>query len=370
MKQSSLAERISVFAKEQAAASAEPGFDRSRWQSLAQIGLFECFAHAPYAAAPQGLEELVQGLRALGRSDGLLGMAFSAGAHMFAVMSSIRKFGTDEQRQRWLPGMARGDLIGAIAVAEPQSSSDAFSMHCKAHAVGSGYRLSGVKRYITNATVCDLALVFAHDEAADQVVCAAVERGNEGMHTHGPIATLGLAGSELGEIELRDCFVPAGHVLAVGQRAKLVFMRAMEWERGLILAPVVGLMERQVEECVRHARRPRPGGSPLLALQAVRHRLADMHRRCHVATLAMEDFLLRKVSGRRCFGEASLVKIIVSEAFVENSLDAMKLYGAFGYTLECRAQQDLRDSLAFELASGTTDIQKNIVAEWLALKVA
>jgi alkylation response protein AidB-like acyl-CoA dehydrogenase len=362
----SFAEQVSAFVQDRGEQNAQAGFSRDRWRSLARLGLFESFAEPPYSKIPERLEALVKGLEAIGRGDGLLGLAFSAGAHVFAVMSSIRKFGTDEQRQRWLPGLARGDLVGAFAVAEPQGSSDAFALQSKARAGDGGYFLTGTKSYITNATVCDLALVFAHDDAAGRVVCAVVARGTPGMETPGPIATMGLSGSDLGRIELQNCFVPGRNVLALGLRAKLVFMHAMGWERGLIMAPVVGMMQRQIEECVRRARERRQGGAPLLALQAVRHRLADMQKRYYVASLALKDFLARKTAGQPAFCEASLVKIIISDAFLENSLDAMKLYGAFGYSMESPAQRDLRDSLAFQMASGTTDIQKNIVAQWMA----
>jgi alkylation response protein AidB-like acyl-CoA dehydrogenase len=366
----SLAERVSAFVQDRGQQSDEAGFNRDGWRSLARLGLFESFAQTPYSNVPRGLEELVNGLEALGRGDGMLGLAFSAGAHLFAVMSSIRKFGTDEQRRRWLPGMARGELIGAFGVAEPQGSSDAFALQSKARAGDCGYFFTGTKSYITNATVCDLALVFAHDDEAGRVVCAVVPRSTPGMETTGPIPTMGLGGSDLGRIELRNCFVPSRNVLALGLRAQLVFMHAMGWERGLIMAPVVGTMRRQIEECVRRARERRQGGAPLLALQAVRHRLADMDKRHYIASAALKDFLARKTAGQAAVREASLVKIIISDAFLDNSLDAMKLYGAFGYSMESRAQRDLRDSLAFQTASGTTDIQKNIVAEWMAMKIS
>lgn len=363
MKNSNLAEDISAFIENQGQSGV--GSIRENWRTLGRLGFFQPFSLGSPTDVPEGLEETVRGLEILGRNQNMMGLAFSAGAHMFAAMSSLRKFGTEEQRHRWLPGMARGDLIGAFAVAEMKSSSDVFALECKARFSDGGYVLNGHKAYITNATICDLVLVFAVDDAAGKVVCAVVEREARGMEPPEAIDTEGLAGSSLGRINLRDCFVPRRDVLAVGQRAKLVFLHAMAWERGLILAPAVGMMQRQIESCVRHTRGRTQNGSPLLHLQAVRHRLADMQKRHYTAAVALQDFLVRKLAGHRAFREASFVKMIISDACLNNSLDAIRLYGAFGYTSESRAQQDLLDAIAFQTASGTNDIQKNIVAQWL-----
>lgn len=347
-----------------------PGsFDRNAWQELATQGLFAPFADQPYNQTPQSLNSVLALLYDLGAKR-QLGLAFSAGAHLFAVMAPLRKFATAEQRQRWMPGLASGELIGAIAVAEPGGSSDAFALSTLARKTGDGYRLSGEKNYITNANVCDLALVFASDaDDPKKVICAVVERNAPAFITDRPTATMGLPGSDLGAIQLDDYFVPASCVIAIGQRAKWLFMHAMEWERGLILTPLVGLMSRQIEECMNWAAARRQGNGTLFDIQAVRHRLADMKKRYHVAKLALDAFAESKVRNKNGFGEAALTKIIVSDAFLENSMDAMKLYGAHGYTLASSAQQDLRDAMAFQAASGTTDVLKNIVADCLQARV-
>lgn len=343
----------------------ERGFDRSSWSRLANQGLFRLFsAEAPHAI-PEILDRSLEILESLGRSR-QLGLAFSAGAHLFAVMSVLSKFGTKLQREQWLPGLGDGQIIGSIAMAEPQGSSDAFSMKTKARRVEDGYVISGHKIYITNAGICDVSLVFARDFESDKIVCVLVEKGQAGFGAGPAIETLGLCDSDLGELYLTDCHVKNHAVVATGQRAKWAFMHAMEWERGLILAPLAGLMHLQIQECLRWVNARRYGEGTLYDLQSVRHRLADMQKRHHIVKAVLRNFIQLKKQGKNAFGDASLVKVIVSDAFLENSVDAMKLQGAHGFTMASMAQQDLRDAMAFQMASGSTDIQKNIAVEWLS----
>lgn len=333
--------------------------------SLAGQGLFSLFSDKAADSMAQDLDRSLDILHALGKSR-RLGLAFSAGAHLFAVMSVLRKFGTAGQRQRWLPGLGDGRLIGAIAMAEPQGSSDAFSLQTQARRVAGGYEISGHKIYITNAGICDISLVFARDFETDKIVCALVEKGQPGFEAGPAIETMGLRDSNLGELHLSGCHVEDDAVIATGQRAKWAFMHAMEWERGLILAPLAGLMHLQINECLRWVHNRKQGEGTLFDLQSVRHRLADMQKRHHVVKAVLQNFAQLKKQGKNAFGEASLVKVIISDAFLDNSMDAMKLQGAHGYTVASMAQQDLRDAMAFQMASGSTDIQKNIAVEWLS----
>jgi alkylation response protein AidB-like acyl-CoA dehydrogenase len=340
---------------------------RDDWCDLASRGLFSVFDNWDAQLSSERLDHALSVLITLG-AQRRLGLAFSAGAHLFAVMSILRKFGSHEQRGRWLSRLADGSMIGAIAMAEPQGSSDAFALRTQARRSAEGYTLNGIKTHITNGTVCDLVLLFARDLEANKVICAVLEKNTLGLDLGAPIPTMGLNDSNLGEIRLNDCMIADDQVIATGQRAKWAFMHAMEWERGLILAPLVGLMRRQIGECIRWTNSRTQGKGTLLDLQAVRHRLADMQKRYHIVKSVTKDFADLKKAGKNAFGEASLVKIIVSDAFLDNSMDAMKLYGAHGYTMDSTAQQDLRDAMAFQMASGSTDIQKNIAVEWLSRK--
>lgn len=343
----------------------ERGVDRASWLRLAEQGLFKLFSVDAIDAIPERLDRSLEILDSLGRNR-RLGLAFSAGAHLFAVMSVLRKFGTKAQCEQWLGGLGDGQLIGAIAMAEPQGSSDAFSMKTAARRVDGGYEITGHKTYITNACICNVSLVFARDFESNKVICALVKKGQAGFEVGPAIETMGLRDSDLGEFHLADCRVEDDAVIATGQRAKWAFMHAMEWERGLILAPLAGLMHLQITECLRWAHERRQGNGTLYDLQAVRHRLADMQKRHHIVKAVLHNFVQLKKQGKNAFGDASLVKMIVSDAFLENSMDAMKLQGAHGFTMASMAQQDLRDAMAFQMASGSTDIQKNIAVEWLS----
>lgn len=346
-------------------ASADAPFDREEWHALAALGLQRTLIPKDYGGEPAPIEDLACALIELGRARQPLGLCFSLGAHLLACTTMLVKYGTPEQKRRWLPRMGAGDCIAAIAVAEPDGGSDAFALQTKAQPRADGaYVLNGAKTYITNATVCDVALVFAQEAGSGRVLCMLVPKETSGFTTT-PIATAGLAGSALGSLTLRDALVAPEMILGSGTKAKMLFMRAMEWERGLILAPTLGIMTAQISECVAWLAARNRKDTRLIDVQALRHRLAEMQQRCYLAELALADFVRRKSAGMRAFREASLVKWTVADAFLKNSLDALTLYGAYGYTLGARAQQDVRDALAFTAASGTTDVQKNIVADFL-----
>jgi alkylation response protein AidB-like acyl-CoA dehydrogenase len=178
---------------------------------------------------------------------------------------------------------------------------------------------------------------------------------------------MGLRTSPMAELVFEDCFIPDGARLGPEGAGAKIFGSSMEWERSCILASQIGAMERQLEESVAYAREREQFGQPIGKFQAVSHRLVDMKLRLETSRLLLYKVAWLKKEGKPATMEAALAKLYLSEAFVASSLDAIQVHGGYGYTTEFEIERDLRDAVGGMLYSGTSEIQRNIIARLLGL---
>ena len=173
---------------------------------------------------------------------------------------------------------------------------------------------------------------------------------------------MGLRTSPMGEIVLQDCFVPEEQRLGAEGVGTSVFNSSMEWERSCILGSHVGAMERQLELCIKYARERRQFGQPIGKFQSVSNRIADMKVRLETARLILYKVAWLKKTGKSAVMDAALAKLYLSEAFVQSSMDAIRVHGGYGYMTEFEIERDLRDSIGGTIYSGTSDIQRMVIA--------
>jgi alkylation response protein AidB-like acyl-CoA dehydrogenase len=348
----------------------QESFARDLWQKCADFGVLGLpFAEEYGGAAADILTTMLvmEGLGYGGKDNGLL---FALNAQMWAVQHPISAFGTAEQTARWLPRLIRGELIGAHGMSEPDSGSDAYSLRTRAERQGDGYLLNGTKTFVTNAPVCDLAVVFATtapEKGSWGLSAFVVERDTPGFSVGKNMAKMGLRTAPMGELILQDCFLPAANRLGPEGVGAHLFNSAMEWERACILGAHVGAMERQLEECIRYARTRKQFGQPIGKFQSVSNRVAEMKVRLETARLLLYKTAWLKKQGKPAQMEAALAKLYLSEVFVESSLDAIRIHGGYGYMSEFETERDLRDAIGGTLYSGTSDIQRTIIARYLGL---
>ena len=343
-------------------------FNRRGWDLCAEFGIHGGLIPKEYGGQGLDLITYVAGLEMLGefcRDNGLL---FAIGAHVFACELPLLAYGNDEQKKRWLPALCSGKKVAAIAIAEEHGASDAFDIRTTAIIDGGEYALNGSKCYVTNAPFCDLVFVFAtFDGDPGSIICLVVENGIPGMQRDCATDKMGLRTGPFGSLVFKNCRIPAGNILGKPSSGKMVFMSAMEWERGCLLAPMVGTMQRQLLECVKRVKTRSQRGDELSKHQVLRHRIAEMKVRTEAARLLLYNFAWKKQTTRRANMEASIAKLFVSEAFAKNSLDALQIHAAYGYTVNSGVERELRDAIGTTIASGTSDIQRNIIAKWLKL---
>lgn len=345
-------------------------FARDLWRKCADFGVLGLpFAEEYGGTAADILTTMLvmEGLGYGGKDNGLL---FALNAQMWAVQHPIQEFGSAEQKARWLPALIRGEIIGAHGMSEPDSGSDAYSLRTRAEPRAEGYLLNGSKTFVTNAPVADLAVVFAAtapEKGSWGLSAFVVEMGTPGFTVSKNIEKMGLRTAPMGELILQDCFVAARNRLGPEGVGAHLFSSAMEWERACILGAHVGAMERQLEECVAYARTRKQFGQPIGKFQSISNRLAEMKVRLETARLLLYKTAWLKKQGKPAQMEAAMAKLYLSEVFVESSLDAIRIHGGYGYTTEFEVERDLRDAIGGTLYSGTSDIQRNIIARYLGL---
>jgi alkylation response protein AidB-like acyl-CoA dehydrogenase len=289
---------------------------------------------------------------------------------MWSLELPLVKFGTPAQQRAYLPGLMSGDLIGVHAMTEPDSGSDAFGMRTRAERNGDHYVLNGTKLYITNAPVSDVVLVFASDPGKPRLAGISaflVDRGTPGFTATRSLEKMGLRTSPMGEVVLNDCLVPVENRLGPEGAGMAIFNSSMTWERSCILASAVGVMQRQLETCADYARGRKQFGQAIGKFQSVANKVADMYLRMEAARLLIYQAAWLGQQGKPALAEAAAAKLFTSEAWVASSLDAIQIHGAYGYMKESGIERDLRDAVASTIYSGTSEIQRVILARMLGL---
>ena len=284
--------------------------------------------------------------------------------------SPILRYGTEAQRQQYLPRLCDGSLIGANAATEPDAGSDIFSMRTRAVRQDDMYVLNGTKMFVTNAPVADLFVAYATLDPAlgvAGITAFIIERDTPGLTISRRLHKMGLRTSPMAEVIFDDCRVPVGQRLGREGRGVEVFDCSMEWERGCILASCLGVMRRQLEECIKHARTRKQFGRPIGKNQSVANKIVDMKVRLETSRALVGRIGELKDQNRPAMLESAMAKLHVSQSFVQSSLDAVQIFGGYGYMTEQQVERDLRDAVGSSLYSGTSEIQRNIIARGLGL---
>jgi alkylation response protein AidB-like acyl-CoA dehydrogenase len=345
-------------------------FSRTARQKCAAFGIQGLPVPCAYGGSDADALTMMLALEGLGYGCRDNGLIFSLNAQMWSCESPIARFGTPEQKSRYLPGLCDGSLIAAHAMSEPGSGSDAFSLNTTATPRDGHYVLNGSKTFSTNAPIADLFLVFATLDRSRGFagLCAfLVEREAPGLSVGQPLHKMGLRTSPMAEVFFDACPVPADRMLGKPGSGAAIFNWSMERERSFILASTLGTMRWDLERCIHYARERRQFGQPIGKFQAVSSRIVEMKLRLETARLLLYRLGWLIDQGRPCALESALTKLHLSECFVQSSLDALQVYGGYGYMSEYEVERDVRDAIGSRLYSGTSDIQRNLVARYLGL---
>jgi len=348
----------------------EARFDRSLWQACATFGLLRMAIPEEHGGLGLGISDLIAVMEGIGYGGRDLGLLFSLNAHLWTTSIPILTHGTAAQKARWLGPLSDGTLIGANGSSEPGAGSDIFSMRTRAEKRGDHYLINGTKTFCTNGPVADLFVIYATIDpalGAMGVTGFIVEKGTPGLSVGKELSKMGLRTSPMSEVIFEDCVVPLDNRLGREGRGVEVFEASMEWERGCIFACVLGAMRRIVEACVAHARGRKQFGQAIGKFQQVQGHIVEMKVRLDACRPLVYRIGALKEQGRSTLMESAIAKLFVSESYVETCLSAIQVFGGYGYMTEQEIERDLRDAVGSTLYSGTSEIQRNIIAKCMGL---
>jgi alkylation response protein AidB-like acyl-CoA dehydrogenase len=345
-------------------------FSRDGWRKCAEFGIQGLPIPTEYGGRGQDLRITTAAMEGLGYGCTDNGLVFSINASLWTNSIPILLYGTEDQKRRYLPLLCDGAIVGANGASEPEAGSDIFAMKARAERRGDGWILNGRKTWVTSGPVADLYVCYAVTDPSKGVLgisAFVIPRDTPGLRVVREIPKLGVRTVPMGELAFENCRVPATALLGREGRGAEVFNCSMEWERGAILAAALGTMRRQVERCVAHAREREQFGRSIGKFQAVANRIVDMKVRLETCRPLVYKIGWLKSRGDDAMVQSAMAKLHVSECFVQNSLDAIRIFGAAGYVTENEVERDLRDSVGSLIYSGTNDIQRNIIAQSLRL---
>jgi alkylation response protein AidB-like acyl-CoA dehydrogenase len=345
-------------------------FPHDLWQACAEFGIHGLPFPEERGGMGADLLTTMFAMEGLGYGCKDHGLLFSIHAHMWSVAMPILSFGSDEQKARFLPGLIGGTLIGAHGMSEPDSGSDAFSLRTRADQREDRYVLNGTKMFVTNAPVADVFVVFAsvnRDQGMWGVTAFVIERDTPGLTIGKPIGKMGLRTSPMAELVFEDCEVSQEARLGREGQGSQIFSHSMGWERSCILATDVGAMQRQLETTVEYAKTRRQFGKSIGSFQLVASKVVDMKLALETSRLLLYRAAWSQAQGRESGLEGALAKLHISEASVQAALDALQVHGGYGYMNEFEIERELRNMIGGRLYSGTSEIQRLIIARHLGL---
>ncbi len=343
---------------------------RQCFLACGEFGLLGLCAPESYGGVGLGALDTARTFEAVGRGCTDSGLVFAAAAHLFACVMPIVEFATEELKQQVVPKLCSGEFVGANAITEDVSGSDAFAMHTAVEKDGDDYIITGSKSYVTNGPFADILVTYgtlnpAHGHMG--IVGLVIPTVTAGVTVGAPFEKLGLKGAPISSVYYERCRVPAGARLGRESQGSSVFTRSMHWERACLFGMYLGVMDRQLEQVVAYLKQRRQFGKPLSKQQVLAHRAADMKLRLESARLLLYRACWKIDCGEDATQEIAMSKIATSEAAVQSALDAVQLHGGNGVMEEMGIAQMLRDAVPSTIFSGTSEIQRNLIARGLGL---
>lgn len=341
------------------------------WKLCGDFGLLGLCVPEQYGGIGLDAVSTAYAIEAFGKGCHDGGLVFSVSAHLFACVMPILENSSNEIILSLIPKLCSGEWVGANAITETEAGSDVFALKTKAIRDGDFYILSGTKTYVTNGPIADLFLVYASTNPSHGhlgVSAFIVKRDTPGLTLGKPFEKMGLDTSPIGPIYLDDCRVPVSYLVGQEGAGANIFKNSMQWERACLFAGYLGLMQRQLDQAIDYAKSRRQFRKPIGKNQAISHRIVDMKLRlesarwllyhaCWQMDQAKDDVVM----------EVSLAKLAISEAAILSSLDIIQIYGGNGFMVENGIEAGLRDSIASKIFSGTSEIQRDIIASKLGL---
>lgn len=345
----------------------DPGMLREIWKKMAELGLTGIQFPEEYGGANLDTTSYLLAIEELAKASASVAVTLSV--HTTVGILPIFNFGTDTQKQKYLPGLLSGEKIAAFGLTEPNSGSDAGSGLTKATSVNGHYVLNGSKIFITNAHLADLFVMTARTNKnhSDHKGLSAfiLEKGMPGLSVEEGDEKLGLRGSDWGTLIFADAEVPRENLLGQPEQGFKIFMGSLDAGRISIGAMALGIAEACLSDSLQYSKERKQFGKSISEFQAIQFKLADMATEIEAARHLIYQAAALKDAGKPFTKEASLAKLWASETCMRAANQAVQIMGGYGYTKDFSAERYLRDAKSTELVEGTSQIQRLVIARHL-----
>jgi isovaleryl-CoA dehydrogenase len=341
-------------------------FPRELWPQMGELGLHGITVEEAFGGLGLGYLEHCVAMEEVSRASASIGLSY--GAHSNLCVNQIRRWATDEQKRRYLPKLISGEHVGALAMSEAGAGSDVIGMKLKAEKRGDRWVLNGTKFWITNGPEADTLVVYAKTdpEAGPKGVTAfLIEKGFPGYRCAQKLDKLGMRGSDTGELVFEDCEVPEENVLGgIGQGAK-VLMSGLDYERAVLAAGPLGIMQACVDAVIPYVRERQQFGKPIGSFQLMQAKVADMYVALNSARAYVYAVAKACDAGRTTRYDAAGAILMASENAVKVALDAIQALGGAGYTKDWPVERYLRDAKLYDIGAGTNEIRRYLIGREL-----
>jgi short-chain 2-methylacyl-CoA dehydrogenase len=339
--------------------------------AMGAMGLFGLPFPEEYGGMGGDYLALCLALEELARVDSSVAITLEAGVGLGAM--PIFRYGTEAQKQQWLPRLCRGQALGAFGLTEPGGGSDAGATRTTAHVDGGEWVINGTKSFITNSGTDITALVTVTAVTGPaaggraEISSIIVPAGTPGLTVSRRYSKVGWLASDTRELSFDDCRVPEANLLGERGRGYSQFLRILDEGRIAIAALSVGLAQGCIDECLRYVNQREAFGHKIGEYQVLQFKLADMEARTHTARLAYRDAASRLMDGIPFKKEAAIAKLVSSDAAMVNAREATQIFGGYGFMNETPVGRFYRDAKILEIGEGTSEVQRILIARELGL---
>ncbi|MNI28075.1 Acyl-CoA dehydrogenase [compost metagenome] len=350
----------------------EPEFCRLKWEKCATYGLLAmCIPEKDGGMSESAMDSLMTHY-ALGYGCTDNGFTFAVNNHLIVAEGIFPRAASAWQREQYSAGFIDGSLIASYAITEPDHGSDSAGVTMQARLTGNHYVLDGSKLYISNSSIADIFVVVARTSDGpgrlNSLSAFIVHKDDLGVEVGSEIPKMGLKGCPMGELVLRGCILPKERLLGAEGGGIMIANLAMEWERTFVFASHLGTMQKIMENCITYVNSRRQFNKTIGSYQLVSSKIVQMGISIEFGMLLMSKIGELRDAGKNTFRESAMFKYHIGEAYARTCLDAMQIFGAYGYSVESGVERQVRDALAARIYSGTSEIQQDILARLMGIR--
>jgi len=339
-------------------------FPRDLWPEMGAIGLHGITVAEEDGGLGLGYVEHCVAMEEVSRGSGAVGLSY--GAHSNLCINQIRRWASPEQKRRYLPKLISGEHVGALAMSEAGAGSDVVSMKLRAERVGDRYVLNGAKYWITNAPHADTLVVYAKTgEGSGGITAFLIEKGFKGFSTGPKLDKMGIRGSDTGELVFEDCEVPEENVLGPLNGGVGVLMSGLDYERVVLAAGPLGLMQAALDCVLPYVRERKQFGKPIGSFQLMQAKIADMYVALNASRAYVYAVAKACDAGKTTRFDAAGAILMSSESAVRQTLEAIQALGGAGYTKDFPVERLMRDAKLYDIGAGTSEIRRFLIGREL-----